>query len=181
MAARRERGGGDRYYYAGGERVDLAPAEDVLAVDTRALAAADVPAKTRAAAERAARPLAGGVGLVHLSDLGDDAAAVEAKLRAAGVLHPVFRSHGALVVVLPEVRVEESRGAGQKRLGAWLRTHARDVVVESEADGRVVLRPASGYGGDALALANQLAEQVGPEMAQARFLRVTPRPSTMRG
>jgi hypothetical protein len=42
-----------------------------------------------------------------------------------------------------------------------------------------VLKAASGH--DALALANALTEQLKPEMAQPRFLRVTPRPATMKG
>jgi hypothetical protein len=78
-------------------------------------------------------------------------------------------------VVLPEVRVEESRGAKRKHLADWLESHAQETVVTSRSADRFVLQPKSGYGGDALTLANQLTEQVGPELAQARFLRLLPR------
>jgi hypothetical protein len=173
---------GDRYYYAGGKKVELAPADDLIAVDASALADRRVAKEIEATVRRNFKPLSGGVGLIHRADLGSEANEVVKALEEAGVTHPVFRSYGAVVVVLPEVRVEEGRGgAKQKHLADWLASHSKDALVKSRAEGRVVLEPTSGYGGDALALANQLAEQVGPEMAQARFLRIVPRASTVRG
>jgi len=171
-----------RYYYAAGKKVELNPADDIVAVDERALAGSSLPESVTTAIRKSLRPLSSGVGLVHRADLGNQAADVVRALKAAGATHPVFRSHDALIVVLPEVRVEETRsGAKQKHLAEWLALHADDTVVKSQDQDRVVLEPASGYGGDALALANQLAEQVGPEMAQPRFLRVMPRRSSFRG
>jgi hypothetical protein len=157
------------YYYAGGEKVELAPADDLVAVDARGLA--KVPAAARAVVEKAGRSLAGGIRLIDRAALGEDAAEVE----AAGRLYPVFRAGGAVIVAMPEVRIEESRAGYQKKIGTWLRSHAGEAVVEKHGDDRVDVKPASG--GDALGIANGLAEQVGPEMAQVRFLRVTPRPT----
>ncbi len=169
-----------RYYYAGGEKVELTPADDLLAVDEQALR--NLPQAIEAAVRKRLRPLSGGVALLHRADLGDQASGIVQALEAAGATHPVFRSRGALVVVLPEVRVEETRGgAKQERLAHWLASHVEDAVVKSRQEDRLVIEPKSGYGGDALKLANQLAEQVDPEMVQARFLRVIPRPSTARG
>jgi hypothetical protein len=91
--------------------------------------------------------------------------------------YPVYRSQGAIVVALPEVRVEESRKAHWAKLDQWLAEHGDDVTVVSRDDDRVVLKPVSGSGVDALTIANDLAKEVGPEMAQARFIRVTPRPA----
>jgi len=169
-----------KYYYAGGEKVELAPADDLLAVDEQALNASAVPKAVAAAVRMVIHPLADRIGLVSRADLGPNGPDIVRALESAGATHPVFRSHGAVLVVLPEVRVEESRGAKQKHLADWLASRARDALIESRNEDRMVLRPASGYGGDALTLANQLAEQVGPEMAQARFLRVTQRPSAVR-
>jgi hypothetical protein len=76
---------------------------------------------------------------------------------------------------LPEVRVEESSPERQQAVHRWLRQHARDVETVEDRGGRIVLRPTSGRGQDALALANDLTEQVGPEMAQPRFLRIVDR------
>jgi hypothetical protein len=178
--AKRSSGGG-AYYYAGGEKVELTRADDLVAVDERALANAGLPEAIGAAVHKVMRSLSAGVGLVDCAKLGGDVAEVVRALQAAKVTFPVFRSHGAVIVALPEVRVEETRGPKQKRLADWLASHTDDAVVKSRREDQLVLEPASGYGGDALALANRLTEQVGPEMAQVRFLRVTPRPSTMRG
>jgi hypothetical protein len=168
--------GEPRYYYAGGKKITLAPADDLIAVDMRALSAG-LPAAVR----DSVRPLSGEVGLINRADLGSDAAATIQALKATGATYPVFRAGGAVIVVLPEVRVEESRpGAKQKHLADWLASHSHEAVVKSRDQERLVLEPASGYGGDALKLANKLAEQVGPQMAQARFLRITPGPSTFR-
>ena len=169
-----------RYYYAGGKKVELIPADDLIAIDEQALESASLSEAVRAALRKAMRPLSGGVGLVDRAELKDDGAEVVQALQAASATHPVFRSHGSVVVVLPEVRVEESRGAEQARIAEWLASHATETVVKSRDEDRLVFQPKSGYGGDALDLANKLTEQVGPEMAQARFLRITPRPPTMR-
>src|SRR5688572_19268632 len=137
----------DAYYYAGGKRVDLAPAADLVAVP------------------------AGGtsVRVLKKDELG-------AAAGAAKSLYPVFRAHGAVMVALPEVRVEESRPAQWAKIDKWLEAHRDRVEVVSRDDDRVVLRPVSGSGEDALAIANELNEQVGPEMAQANFQRIVPRP-----
>jgi hypothetical protein len=116
-----------------------------------------------------------GLRLVTRDELGD---AVK-RVGGSKLKYPVFRSHGAIVVALPEVRVEESRKSHQAKLRKWLAEHRDDVMVVCRGDDRVVLKPVSGSGQDALAIANDLAEHVGPEMAQARFIRVTARPSTV--
>jgi hypothetical protein len=173
--------GGQTYYYADGRKVLLEAADDLLAVDERRLSAADVSDVTRAEVRKAARPLLSGMSLLQRADLGEGAPKVVAELERARALQPVFRAAGAILVALPEVRVEETREAQKRRLDHWLASHAGKAEVEAEGDGRFVLTAASGYGGDALRLANTLTEQVNPAMAQPRFLRVTPRPSTMRG
>jgi hypothetical protein len=172
--------GEPHYYYAGGKKITLAPADDLIAVDMRALSAG-LPKLIEAALRKSIRPLSGEVGLINRADLGSGAAAIIDALEKAGATHPVFRVGETVLIVLPEVRVEESRpGAKQKSLSNWLASHSHEAVVKSRDHERVVLEPASGYGGDALTLANQLAEQVGPEMAQARFLRIMPGPSIFR-
>ncbi len=159
------------YYYAGGEKIELTPADDLFVVesnDTRSIAGASQPV---------GRALTDGLRLVTKDELGDAVKGLgESKSK-----YPVFRAHGAIVVALPEVRVEESRKAHWAMLDKWLAEHGDDVTVVSRDDNRVVLKPVSGSGMDAVTIANDLAKDVGPEMAQARFIRVTPRPSTRRG
>ncbi len=158
------------YYYAGGEKIELTPADDLFAVesgDTGTVAGAS---------RETGRALTGNLRLVTKDERPKVKGLVGSKLK-----YPVFRAEGAIVVVLPEVRVEESRKGQRAKLDKWLAKHSDDVTVVSRDDDRLVLSPASGSGADALKMANDLAEEIGPEMAQARFIRVTPRPNTRRG
>jgi hypothetical protein len=86
----------------------------------------------------------------------------------------VYRTEdGSLVAVLPEVRVEAPPAALSEiadRPGA----HVTD-----RTDDRITLRPDSGRGEDALALANELAE-AGADVSQPRFVRVVGRPEPRR-
>jgi hypothetical protein len=156
---------GGCYYYAGGEKIELVRADDLLAVEGN-------PARpARGAPSPIGRALTDSLRLVHKDEIPSAQKPGKSK-------YPVFRSHGAIVVAMPEVRVEESRESERAKLDKWLAEHEHDVTVVSRDDDRVVLRPVSGSGEDALTIANALAEKIGPEMAQARFIRVTTRPVT---
>jgi hypothetical protein len=76
------------------------------------------------------------------------------------------------LIALPEVRVEESSSQRRRALLRWIREHGDVAQVVEDNGERIVLRPTSGQGADAITLANQLCEQIGPELAQARFVRV---------
>ena len=164
--ARKSSGGS--YYYAGGEKIQLTPADDLRAIKaSEKEEASQNPAPS-------VRPLSDGLQLISKDDLDD----VVEKTAEDALKYPVFRSQGAIIVALPEVRVEESRTSHQAKLQEWLTEHRDDVEVVSHSDDRVVLKPSSGSGRDALAIANALTEHVRPEMAQTRFIRVTPRPNS---
>jgi hypothetical protein len=96
-------------------------------------------------------------------------------LAKQGAVQPVFHAEGAMLIALPEVRLEESSPERRQAVHRWLRRHARDAEIVEDRGDRIVVRPTSGRGQDALALANQLTEQIGPEMAQPRFLRIVDR------
>ena len=157
---------GGSYYWAGGRKIALQPADEVV-VDLDA----DTPARTgQAVAELRAkgRPLTRGLVMVSRADA--EEAIGDATTSAPGV-HSVYRTDdGTLLAVLPEVRVE-----GSPEVLSSLGDRSGAHVTERNAD-RVVLRPDSGRGEDALALANELAEEGGAEVSQARFLRVVHRP-----
>jgi hypothetical protein len=156
----------------------LEPADDELAFLGHALEAAELPEPIRAPVESAARPLSGDVRIVDRGQLPTESVV---RLEQSGILLPVFRAEGALLVVLPEIRVEESRsGAPRQNLANWLSANADRTTVFEGTAGRIEIRPLSGKGAEALALANSLAEEVGPELAQARFVRLVPRPGTKR-
>jgi hypothetical protein len=169
--SRHEPPSGD-YYYTAGQAVQLTPDDDWVAVDTRRGAPSDTTGSLQVALRESSRPLRGDLLLVRRDALSDrqlDA------LARRGAVHPVFHSEGAMLVALPEVRVEEPSPERRRALHRWLHLHANDTEIVNETGGRIVLRPASGGGRDALDLANHLTEEVGPEMAQPRFLRVVER------
>jgi hypothetical protein len=157
------------YYYASGHPVDLTLDADWLAVDTRKLKAAGVSARLQAALLKDSRPLRGDLVLVKRQ-------AIPAKpldaLTLQGAVHPVFRAEGAFLIALPEVRVEEPSTQRQRAVHRWVRQHGDEAELVEDNGEQMLLRPTSGRGTDAITLANHLTEQIGPEMAQARFVRV---------
>jgi hypothetical protein len=164
------------YYYASGRPVELKLDRDWVAADRKRLADAGVAAETLDALGKDARSLRGDLFLARRKSVPPKQLQ---ELEQAGAVEPVFQAQGAMIVVLPEVRVEDPSQERRAAVQAWLRKNGQAEVVSAEDD-RIVLRPTSGRALDALDIANQLAEQVGPALAQARFLRVTARPSTMR-
>jgi hypothetical protein len=157
------------YYYASGHSVDLTLDETWLAIDTRQFKAAGTSARLQAALLKGAQPVRGDLILVKRQALTPKQLDALTRLGAA---HPVFQSKGALLIALPEVRVEESSNQRRRALLRWIREHADNVEIVEENGEKIVLRPTSGQGSDAITLANQLNEQIGPELAQPRFLRV---------
>jgi len=157
------------YYYASGHRVDLTLAETWLAIDTRQFKAARTSPRLQAALLKDAHPLRGELILVKRQALTPKQLDV---LTRHGAAHPVFQSNGALLIALPEVRVEESSSQRLRALLRWIREHGDVAEIVEDGGEKIVLRPTSGRGADAITLANQLNEQIGPELAQPRFLRV---------
>ncbi|HYO40076.1 MAG TPA: hypothetical protein VER39_10495 [Nocardioidaceae bacterium] len=160
---------GDAYYWAGGRKVALHGSSDVV-IDVTSAAGAQLAGSSLDSLRAQGRALSATLLLVPEAEasaaLGDTSASV------AGV-HPVYRSDdGALVVVLPEVRVESSDPRRLADLGRSL-SAAR---VRERSEERLVLEPVSGRGADALRLANMLAESRAAEVTSARFLRVVARP-----
>jgi hypothetical protein len=100
-------------------------------------------------------------------------------LEKRAAVQPVFRYHDAILVVMPEVRVELAKGQ-RKKLESLVSAGALRSQIEIDSNGNLVLRPVSGKGTDALALANVLHEKIGPPLAQARFLRVVRSPRVQR-
>lgn len=160
------------YYYASGKPVHLTLDEDWVAVDARRSESSGASGNLRAAIRNASKPLRGDLVLMRRDTLSSQQ---HAALANEGAIHPVFRAEGARLVALPEVRVEESSPERQKVLHRWLRQHSEEAEIVDDRGDRIVLRPTSGRGQDALTLANRLAEQIGPEMAQPRFIRIVDR------
>jgi len=172
MSRRDRKGPSGYYYYASDKPVGLTLDEEWIAVDMDRVdpAADDIPA---AALRGRARPLRGSLFLLRRDCFSGPQRDV---LVERGAIHPVFRAEGAMLVALPEVRVEDASPRRQAALHDWLAQHRGEAEIVQDRGDRMVLRPTSGRGLDALALANHLSEQVGPEMAQPGFLRIVERP-----
>ena len=77
----------------------------------------------------------------------------------------------------PARRVEDEDPQRCRALRGYLgKKGIPQTEIASERRGQFVLRPRSGLGQDALRIANEITEQVHPELSQVRLLRVTPRP-----
>jgi hypothetical protein len=153
------------YFYAAGKRVTLKVESSLWALDTEALAAAIIGDTIRQRILADARQLRGKYVLAHVPS-----AALE-PLRAARAVQVVYRSADAVLVALPEVRVEERRPEKLRRLRAWIESRRQQIEVSETEDGRLTLRPASGDAVEALEIANALQEEITPELAETRFIR----------
>lgn len=162
----------DYFYYANGQPVELVLADDVVAIDEGILAQMHVPAEVAAPIERGMQRLVRGLALIPAATLPPG---LRSRLDKRGAVQPVFRAQGATLVPLPEVRVEESRPDKAQEVRAWLKKRQRTAAIVSQRPGRVVIRPVSGRGVDALQLAVALHDEVGPELAQPDFVRLVRR------
>lgn len=159
-----------RYYYARGRRIGIAPDSKHVAVDGRRAAAAGIEVPLEALPSRR---LPEGVLLAERSDL-DPALATQ--LRRIAALLPVYHRAEALLVPLPEVRVE-LEGSGQRE--AVMRSLAsapHPTEVSEPVENWLLIRPTSGSGDDAIDLANHLHETAHPAAASVRFLQVVAKP-----
>jgi hypothetical protein len=157
------------YYYAAGQKVDLEPDEEHVAVDQAAAKEAGLDAKVSGTTVRAGA----GILVTSRSSLTPDTIQ---RLQEAGALQPVYRRDKAVVVAMPEVRVEFDTPDQRGRVMSLL--NASDVSVTEDTTDRLVLRPVSGHGEDALNLANRIQEYANPAAVSVRFVQFVPKPKT---
>ena len=159
------------YYYASGKKIELDDDADHVAVDQQAAARAgiDIPASAVHAA--------GGVIVAPRSAF--DEPALD-RLRQAGALLPVYKRDRAIVVALPEVRIEVDNAQQRAKVMKILDEASADHTIDDAGDDRIVVRPASGNGEDALQIANRVYERAKPASASVRFVQVVPKPDLVR-
>lgn len=166
-------GEGDRYYYSGGVRIPLTPDSVYLVVDMERAKKANLSAEARTLLHKNIRPLRSGLYLLEQKVL---SGAVRALLEGTGSLQPTFRHGNTLIAVLPEVRVETSTENQRDSITEFVEKNKISAEIVQKRPDCFVLRPTSGRGIDALRLANRLEEEMHPELAQARFVRIIPKP-----
>jgi len=162
-----------RYYYAGGVKVPIDLDRQRVCVDL-GLARAGPALLRKWLRQAKPRPMQGQLALL---DRGAIPPGVLEALEAESAVQPVFRHGEASLVALPEVRVETTR-AKRRKLDTVVKQGPIPASIEDEGAERTVLRPLSGDGGDAVTLANALHEALQPELAQARFVRIVPKPGS---
>ncbi len=158
-----------RYYYADGERQSLEPATDWLAIDARSTQ--DGPCEREVASLPVSSRLPGGMILVERRACSPT---LQRGLETAGAVRPTFRYGQAVLVMLPEVRVELNAGQSEAVTRA---IHASKIpaIIDTESTDRVALHPRSGKSEDALDLANYIYENARPAGSSVRFLQIVPK------
>lgn len=160
------------YYYASGQRVEIEPDAEHVAVDM------NLAAKTlgeQVAAKVGAANKSGGVILAERSALDNETLT---RLRDANALQPVYRRNRVLIVALPEVRIEvDNPKQRQAVIDALAKGSMPRHTITDDTEERIVVKPVSGNGDDALRIANEIYERARPASASVRFIQFVPKPS----
>ncbi len=159
-----------RYYYAGGEKRALDPVSSRVAVDSRGAKAAGLTGKLNEIPVEARLP--SGMAIVARDAIPP---ALYLLLDHAGAVQPVYRVGPALVVLMPEVRVELDADQHTAALKALKASRVAADITDDTPE-RLSLRPQSGSAEDALDLANFIFERARPAAVTVRMLQVIPRP-----
>jgi hypothetical protein len=165
------------YYYAGGHKIDLSSYDDYVAVDEAAAKRAGLEAEVGAASHRASHAGAG----VLVTPRAALTEAMLKQLQSARALQPVYMRNGAVVVAMPEVRVEFDNPDERDKVIDLLAPTVADVALTEDTSQRLVLRPTSGSGEDALHLANRIQELANPAAVSVRFVQFVPKPKATAG
>jgi hypothetical protein len=160
------------YYYASGKRVELDADPDHVAIDPNAAARAGVDRSEIPAAHTAS-------GVIVAVRSAVPAAALE-RLRKAGALQPVYMRNRALVIPLPEVRIEVDTREQHAAVMKALNDAGASYEIADQSGERIVVKPKSGDGADALKIANHVYEQAKPAAASVRFVQFVPKPNLVR-
>lgn len=161
-----------RYLYAGGERVELEPDPAHIAVDLAVARAAGLGEPHELALSNG-RNMPGGLVLVATVEISPE---LLERLEQSGASRKVYRHGGAIAVPMPEVRIEVDE---PREHAAVLRALASSSVaseIVSNDPNRIVVRPKSGTGEDALDLASFVHDQASPATAAPRMVQILPRP-----
>lgn len=162
------------YYYAGGRKIELEADDEHVAVDR---AVAEAAGLTGSAIGGGLPDLRSGVVLSEKSSLSDK---VLDALHGAGALRPVFRHDQAVLVALPEVRVEYDDLTQRNAVKKLVASDFHDAAITEETEDRLILKPRSGDARDALKMANEIFEHAHPAASSVRFVQFIPKPGVKR-
>jgi len=164
-----------RYYYALGRKVALTPDARRVAVNASKAATQGLDNVVQLA-HRSTTKLPGGLALVSRADLRSEDVV---RMTQSGVVQSVYRHGPSTTIPMPEVRVELDPGQRKAALEA-ARSSRVEAEITENSDERLVLRPISGSGDDALDLANFIFEKARPASSSVRMVQVVARPDVRR-
>ena len=162
------------YYWAGGQKVELETDDEHVAIDQKLAERAGLDRELKTAAQAGQR-VGAGVLVAPRSSLEEGTLT---SLREAGALHSVYKHRRAMVVPLPEIRIELDNPKQRRAVMSVLTERASDHSITEDTPEQMVLRPTSGKGDDALKLANNIYERAHPAAASVRFIQFVPKPTS---
>ena len=160
----------DRYYWAGGRKVPLATDRHIAVDQTSAERHGLWEGELASTADTAGHQIGDGLVMLPSDTVSSE---LRGRLDQTGASAPVYSADESLIAVLPQVRMEVTPGTNASDVRAAIANIDAGASVNEPKPGRFVVTPSSGRGADALDLANQIVEQLRPEAAQARFVRIT--------
>ena len=176
MGKRFSKHAGNLHYKAGGTSVELTPHTGIIGIDTGKLSG-KAGASIWSSLKNESISVGRGIALVSVKEISNEQ---ERKLRALKAFLPVFESGSAVLVPLPEVRVEGPTGTdvgkAMTQARRWLQGHSDRFKIIDDGAERLVVEPASGRGEDAVLLADEISDNVSRVTATPRFIRWTQRP-----
>ena len=154
------------YYYAGGRKIELEADNEHVSVDR---AIAEAAGLSSGAMDGGVSDRRSGVVLSEKSSLGHD---------VLDALHSVhaLRPDQAVLVALPEVRVEYDDLTQRNAVKKLVASGFHDAAITEETENRLTLRPRSGDARDALKMANEIFELAHPAASSVRFVQFLPKP-----
>ena len=162
------------YYYAGGKKIELHADDEHVSVDR---AIAEAAGLASSSIDGGLPDLRSGVVLSEKSSLGHK---VLDALHGARALRPVFRRDQAVLVALPEIRVEYDDLTQRNAVKKLLASDFHDAAITEETDDQMTLTPRSGDARDALKMANEIFELAHPAASSVRFVQFMPKPGVIR-
>lgn len=155
------------YYYDSGQKVEIALAEDFMAIIPSALDSKEFPEKEKSNIISKGTLLQKDVVFLESSNFSKD---LWGEIKATGSFYPVYRFGYTLMVSLSEIRIEDSRPDTIDRVLEWAQSNNVRATY-SKDDTELIISPYSSEH-STLALANKLYEELELESVQPNFIRI---------
>lgn len=159
------------FYITGGNRIELEHADDLVAIDRQRIEAMH----TDRFLSKSGRQISQGIEILTNEEI-DETTMLE--LKNHRVIRSVYRSSGAILVLLPEIRMESENAHRLDEIAEEL--NAKLIGMVEASPGRIRWIINDEHATNTLRLANQLIERFPEVSITPRFLRIVDRPNITR-